>query len=313
MDDKKFMTYDEQIAFLENKKKLIINDKNTALSLLKQYSYFALINGYKHPFKDKNGFYKPKTSINDIYLLYCFDNHIRYLFLQRIMEVETHIKSLISYAFADKFGELETSYLDATNYNYSNIVYQSGINRSIQILTDILNDYESYPYMKHQKEQHGNIPPWVIMKALTLGNISKIYSYQQPSIQTVISKEFTGVSEGDLQAFLDLLTRFRNVCAHNERLFDYRYNKRSINNMKIHKDLNIPKKKNRYIKGKSDLFASLIALKYLQEKETFHKLVDNIEDAIDLLLKNTSQIQRTQLYKYMGFPENWKTIESLPL
>lgn len=307
------MTYDEQIAFLADEKKLIINDKDAARSLLKRHSYFALINGYKHPFKDKNGFYKTKTTIADIYLLYCFDNRIRHLFLQSIMEVETHIKSLMSYAFADKFGESETAYLAATNYNYSNVVYQSGINRSIQILTDILNDYESYPYMKHQKEQHGNIPPWVIMKALTLGNVSKIYSYQQPSIQTVISKEFTGVSEGDLQAFLDLLTRFRNVCAHNERLFDYRYNKRSINNMQIHKNMNIPKKKNRYTKGKSDLFAALIALKYLQEESAFHKLVCDIEDAIDSLLKNTSQIQRSQLYKYMGFPADWKAIESLPL
>ncbi len=215
------------------------------------------------------------------------------------MEVETHIKSLMSYAFADKFGESETAYLAATNYNYSNVVYQSGINRSIQILTDILNDYESYPYMKHQKEQHGNI--------------SKIYSYQQPSIQTVISKEFVGVSEGDLQAFLDLLTRFRSVCAHNERLFDYRYNKRSINNMQIHKDMNIPKKKNRYTKGKSDLFAALITLKYLQEETAFHQLVCDIGEAIDALLKSTSQIQRSQLYKYIGFPVDWKTIEALPL
>ncbi len=61
MDDKKFMTYDEQIAFLEGEKKLIINDKDVARSLLKRHSYFALINGYKHPFKDKTGLYKPKN------------------------------------------------------------------------------------------------------------------------------------------------------------------------------------------------------------------------------------------------------------
>lgn len=313
VDDKKFMNYDEQITFLKNKKRLIIKDDDVARLLLKRYSYFALINGYKHPFKDKSGFYKAKTTIEDIYRLYCFDNRIRYLFLQSIMEVETHIKSLMSYAFADKFGEAETAYLAATNYNYANVIYQSGINRSVQILTELLVDYKSYPYMKHQKEQHGNIPPWVIMKVLTFGNISKLYSYQQPSIQTVISKEFPGVTEGDLQVFLDLLTRFRNVCAHNERLFDYRYNKCSINNMKVHEDMNIPKKNNRYTKGKSDLFAALIALKYLLEEELFTELVCNISSAIDEVLNKTSQIQRDQLYKYMGFPADWRKIESLNL
>ncbi len=311
MDDKKFMTYDEQIRFLKNDKQLIINDPKEALSLLKQYSYFALINGYKHPFKNKSGIYKTGTAIEDIYSLYCFDNQIRFILMQNIMDVEIHIKSLLSYAFSDKFGETETAYLAATNYNYQNVTYQSDINQLVQILTDILKNYNSYPYMKHQKERHGNIPPWVITKALTFGNISKMYSCQKPEIQTVISKEFNEVNEGDLEAFWDLLTRFRNVCAHNERLFDYRYNKRSINNMQIHKALNIPKKNNRYTKGKSDLFAVLIALKYLQPEKKFCALVLAISEAINRLLKNTAQIQRDQLYKYMGFPKNWNMIASL--
>lgn len=313
MDDKKFMTYDEQICFLENAKNLIIDNRESALALLKRHSYFALINGYKHPFKGSDGSYKSNTRIEDIHLLYLFDNRIRYVLMQSIMDVEIHIKSLLSYAFSEKYGEEESAYLAATNYNYDSAVYQGGIDRLIQILTDTLNDYESYPYMKHQKEQHGNIPLWVLVKALTLGNISKMYSYQNPQIQTKISKEFSEVTEGDLSAFLDLLTRFRNVCAHNERLFDYRYNKRSINNMRIHREMNIPKKRNRYIKGKSDFFAALISLKYLLTREKFDKLVNEISDAIDQLVKSTSQIKREQLYKYMGLPDDWHRLKLIQL
>ena len=311
LDDKKFMTYDEQIRFLQNEKLLIIDNPTKALSLLKQHSYFALINGYKHPFKNKNGTYKARTTLEDIYALYCFDNKIRYILMRNIMDVEIHIKSLLSYAFADKFGELETAYLAATNYNYSNVIYQSDINELIRILTDVRNNCNTYTYMKHQKECHGNIPPWVIMKAITLGNVSKMYSCQKPEIQTVVSKEFPGVTEGNLEAFLDLLTRFRNVCAHNERLFNYRYYKRSINDMQIHKAMNIPKKNNRYTKGKSDLFAVLIALKYLQAADKFSALIQELNEAINHLLKSTAQIKREQLYKYMGFPTDWESIEQI--
>lgn len=309
MDDKKFMTYEQQIDFLRSEKHLIIRDDSKTLSLLKQHSYFALINGYKHPFKSKSGLYKTKTSIEDIYALYHFDNNIRYIFMRNIMDIELHIKSLLSYAFSNKFGELESAYLAATNYNYSNIAYQGDINELLRILTDVVKNSSSYIYMNHQKRCHGNIPPWVIVKALTLGNISKMYSCQKPEVQTEISKEFIGVSEGDLSSFLDLLTRFRNVCAHNERLFDYRYHKRSINDMPLHKNMNISKKANRYTKGKSDLFAVLIVLKYLHSEEKFHKLIDELSKEIDVLLSTTSQIQREQLYKYMGFPSDWKTIE----
>lgn len=41
-----------------------------------------------------------------------------------------------------------------------------------------------------------------------------------------------GNDEGMLVQMLDLLARVRNVCAHNERLFDYKYQKRTIGEVK---------------------------------------------------------------------------------
>lgn len=305
------MTYNEQLSFLANEKGLIINDPDKALLLLKHHSYFALINGYKHLFKKKGGKYKGGTKIEDIYYLYSFDNCIRQLLLNSIMEVELYIKSLLSYAFCEKYGEDENAYLSALNYDYGNPKHQGGINKLIQVLTKTIKDYQDFHYMKHQKDSHGNIPLWVMVKALTLGNISKMYHYQKPDIQTKISKEFDGVSEGDLVAFLDLLTRLRNVCAHNERLFDYKYNKGCINDMPAHDALGIPKVKGQYQKGKSDLFAGLIALKYLLTQEKHAVLMDEIAAAIETLLEKTNQVQREQLYKAMGFPLNWIQLKTI--
>lgn len=67
------------------------------------------------------------------------------------------------------------------------------------------------------------------MKALTLGTVSKMYSFLPQKIQYKVSKEFDYISEGMLVQMLDLLARVRNVCAHNERLYDYKYQKSTIN------------------------------------------------------------------------------------
>lgn len=307
---KKFTTYEEQIKQLK-KKKLIIEDEDETIRLLKEHSYFDLINGYKHPFKHSNGDYKKKTSFNDIYHLYCFDKTIRYALMERIMEVEIHIKSLLSYSFCEEFGESEQEYQDANNYNYSTQENQIGVNKLISTISDKLNRANDFSYMRHQRQEHNNIPLWVLVKALTFGNISKMYSYQKSSIQARISKEFIGVTEGDLESFLDILTRFRNVCAHNERLFDFRYKKRSIADMSLHIALRIPKKDNAYIKGKSDFLAALIALKYLLNNDSFASLVDDLDNAINKLLSHTNQIQRQQLYKYMGLTDNWLDIKNI--
>lgn len=218
--DKPFMTHEQQIDKLKNEKGLEINDKEYALKLLKEHSYFALISGYKAPFKAKNGNYKLHALIEDIYRLYVFDDKLRALFLQYILKIEKHVKSLISYSFCDAYGEEQQHYLNAAKYN-CNSANQNDINEMITRLIKITTDSGNYPYIKHQKREHGNIPLWVMMKALTLGTVSKMYSFLPQSIQHNVSKEFKYVHESMLVQMLDLLARIRNVCAHNERLYDY--------------------------------------------------------------------------------------------
>lgn len=126
-----------------------------------------------------------------------------------------------------------------------------------------------------------------------------------------ISKEFENVHESMLAQMLDLLACVRNVCAHNERLFDYKYRKGTIDDTRIHSLLGIQKKKGQYVKGKNDVFAVVIVLYYLLDREEFVKFIDEIELLFDELFSKTRIIQRVQLYKYMGFPENWRDIKNV--
>jgi abortive infection bacteriophage resistance protein len=151
-----------------------------------------------------------------------------------------------------------------------------------------------------------------MMKALTLGTVSKMYSFLPQSIQHNVSKEFEYVHEGMLVQMLDLLARVRNVCAHNERLFDYKYQKGTIDDTYIHGKLAIEKRKGQYVKGKKDLFAVVIVLKYLLSETDFLEFIAKLEGIIEHLFSSTQMIQKNQLYKYMGFPENWLNIKDCP-
>lgn len=308
---KPFLTYDQLINKLVEEKGLIIKDIPSAKKLLKEYGYFALISGYKQPFKAKDGSYKKNTKIEDIFALYIFDDQLRSIILRNILKVENHIKSLMTYSFCEIYGDEQQQYLDATNYDYIP-ANQAGINKLISTLSNITNDPAKYRYISHQKNNYNNIPIWAMMKALTLGTVSKMYSFLPQKIQSKIAKEFAYVDESDLHRMLDLLSRVRNVCAHNERLFDYRYYKGAINDTYIHSQLKIPKRNGQFTNGKSDLFAVLICLKYLLDEQDFHSLIDDIKGCFDTLTNQTHQIQIQQLYSYTGFPTNWFDIKSCP-
>lgn len=304
---KKFITYEQMIIMLADEKGLVISDLSYAQALLKKHSYYGLISGYKKPFKSASGKYKKNTRIEDIYALYCFDDRLRDIVLRNILIIEKHVKSLISYAFCETFGDDQTAYLDATKYHYVPSK-QSGINRLIAQLSEIVNNPEAYSYIKYQKKEYYNIPLWVMMKALTIGNVSKMYSFLTPTVQVKIAKEFKAVFEHELVGMLNLLSRFRNVCAHNERLFNYKYNKGAIDDMYAHDYLGIKGMKF----GKSDLFAVVICFKYLLEENEFQKLMDELESVMNQLFNDTKQIQKPQLKKMMGFPINWKEIKNAP-
>ena len=192
-EKKPFLSYEEQVEKLKNKE-LKIENEDYAIQLLKNYSYFDLVSGYKEPFKRKNGVYKANVAIEDIYALYCFDDRLRALILRYVLKIEKHIKSLISYSFCEKYGEDQSQYMNVTNFNYTDKM-QGEINKLVNKISHLINHPKNYIYIEYQKETYGNVPLWVMMKAITLGTVSKLYSFLQPGIQCSVSQEFRYVNE----------------------------------------------------------------------------------------------------------------------
>ncbi len=302
-----FKTYDEQIAKLKNDKNLIINDEDYAKSILKQIGYYSLISGYKDLFKDKTTkMYTNEANFEDIYALYLFDEELRSLFLSYLLKIERHFRSLLSYFFTEKYGESQVHYLNIDNYNNisSNIL---GVNKLIDTLSDLALNSNAYTYINFNRATYKNVPLWVLMNAITFGTLSKFYKYSEHDIRSKVSHEFNNLKEREIERILSVLSQYRNVCAHGERLYSYK-TKTDIPDLAIHSKMNIPKNGKQYIYGKHDLFSVVISFKYLLENGDFLEFKGKLKKSIDKLLKDATSLSETQLYEKMGFPDDWKKI-----
>lgn len=304
--EKKFLTYQQQIDKLKYEKELTINDEAYALHILEHISYYSLIGGYKQPFKHKpSGKYIYGVTFEEIVSFYHFDEELRTLFLKYILHVERHLGSLLSYYFCEKYGEKEETYLTTDHFNVSEKNLAS-IEQLIKTFKKIIFN-SHYNYVKHYRNKYHNVPLWVTVHALTFGNLSTFYQYMEDDLKAKISKHFSTCSEKELHQFITVVAKFRNACAHGERLYNFQ-TKESIPNTVLHKKLCIPKKNNQYQLGKNDLFACFIALRYLLGDDEFESLKEHLLHLIAYTLQQCPHIAKNQLLKEMGFPDNWTTI-----
>lgn len=310
--DKPFQSYEDLVVKLRDEKKLTIPDEDRVIELLKKHSYFSLVSGYKTLFKQPNGEYRPGTTIEDLLALFEFDNELRDIFFHAIQIIEKHIKSLLSHAFVAKYGAEQQEYLNPENYMLTGVsaidTYKrcAEVKRLIQVFEGKVHPPFEQKYIEHQWKAHGNVPLWVVIKAVTLGTTSKMYSLCTQDVQAAVSKEFPSVTESQLVGMLDFLTRVRNVCAHNERLYSFNTGKkRAIQAMPLHAQLGIGKKKSYYKRGQYDLFAAMVCFKYLLSADEYKETVQKIDNQLNLLCQKTKQIHKTKILSCMGFPPNW--------
>ena len=303
---KPFLTYEQQLIKLRDEKHIVIADEAGTLCKLQQVGYYSLVSGYKHLFRlPAQKIYKDGTAFEELVSLYEFDEALRELFLHYLLHIERLVRSLLSYYFTEKYGEAQSAYLLKTNYNYVR-KHQQGIDRLVHELQKLTLTTQ-HSYIAYQQNTYHNVPLWVLVNALTFGTLSKMYFFFPFDLQSKVSKNFAHVNEKQLGQFLAVMTKFRNVCAHNERLFSYR-SKDAIPDMELHAKLGIPKGRGLYQCGKNDLFAVVIAFRYLLPKQEFLVFKRALTTQIDNFLKSTTHISEEELLHAMGFPANWKKI-----
>ena len=303
---KPFLSFDDQINALETVKGLTVGDHEYVREYLERVGYFGLIGGYKDAFKDQSGKYKAGTRFEDIVALYEFDENLRELFLKYILRVERCIRTRLAYYFSEKHGESQAYYLDRANYT-NNPKHQHSLSHLLKTMDRLANANTDYAYINYQRKTYGNAPLWVLTNAMTFGAITWFFFLTSQDIQTKVTKNYPELNRRQLWLFLNTLTKFRNVCAHGERLYSYKTIS-SISNTALHAKLGIPISGEKYISGKHDLFAVVIALRYLLPDADFKAFKGSLQRIINRYLKSTTAITEADLNKATGFPANWRSI-----
>lgn len=150
------------------------------------------------------------------------------------------------------------------------------IDRLIKILGGYVTKPTDYHYINHAQRKYGNVPLWVLTNALTFGNISKMYMLLPQDIQIKVSRNYPCINESQMISILAVMVKFRNVCAHGERLFTYRTTD-SIPDLPLHMKLKIARKGTQYVNGKNDLFSVVVALRYMLSDSWYKEFIKELK------------------------------------
>ena len=307
MGSKTFKTLDEQIVLLQEKG-LVIDDYDYTKEVLLRENYFFL-SGYRHVFMKKDGSrkFREGTNFRELYSMFNFDRQIRNILFKNILIVENNLKSILSYVISKNHGFKEQNYLNAN-------IFCQDQNKSRQI-NDLIRKMKrqinvngkQHAATNHYIHNYGYIPLWVVVKVLSFGIVSEVYSILQKSDQQEIA-DIYDVTIRELTTYLPILANYRNLCAHEDLCFNNKTHKK-IEHTKYHDILNIRRDlEGEYIYGINDLFSIIIIMKHLLKEEDFVLMLNEISYELDVLDGKLEHAEIEEVLDIMGFPLNYKDI-----
>lgn len=304
MNKKEFKTLDEQLGIFKSKG-LTINDEEEARNILLKENYF-FINGYRRILmvSSKEKKFVKGATFDELYAIFMFDRELRNILFKNLLIIENNIKSIMSYKLSVKYGYKEKNYLKESNFTTDN--------KDKRRVNDVINkmkrqirvNSQNHSATLHYITNYGYIPLWVLVKVLSFGLINELYGILKPEDQKEIADLYE-IEMEDMEIYLSLLANYRNLCAHEDIVFDHRTQK-YISNTKYHNELKIKQDEfGEYIKGKNDIFALIIILKQMLTKDEFMHMMDEINLKLQDLSWQIKSVKIEKLYDTLGFPENY--------
>jgi len=304
----------EQIKELKSKG-LVIRDEAYAIKILNRENYYNLIDGYKWLFlqNNKTGDFVTNADFDELHNLYRFDRQLRNALLSYFLQFETTVKSRLAYHFSAVNLE-ENFYLKSENYNV-NYQKTKSLTKLLRKLEKLLNvqEIDSKQFMFYS-DNYNYIPLGVFVKTMTFGQTKLMYKYSIPTLKNQIAHNFAGDYEFEngerlffssemLESILHGINFFRNACAHEEKLYDYRLF-REPKTASISKALRIPND----LINKGNLFTAIVFLKLGLPRQDYLKLKNILFALFDSYYKDFHSVPFEQVMQIMGFPVNWYEI-----
>ena len=309
MVEKNFKNLDEQVDIFKHKG-MIITDDNYAKQILLRENYFFL-NGYRHLFlrslEDRR--FKEGTTFEELYSLFLFDRSFRNVIFKYLLVIENNLKSIMSYQLSKKYGYKENEYLKPQNFDNTPERSKQVADLIKKMKRQIRINGGQHSATQHYISNYGYIPLWVLVKVLSFGIVSEFFSILKPDDRKSVA-DIYNLSVEDLSNYLPMLANYRNVCAHEDILYENK-TQRTVNNTVYHALLGIKKVDGEYERGRNDLFALFIILRQMLSSDDVKNLINEMGTLLDNLEFNLNTITIDKVLDRMGFPYNWKEIANI--
>lgn len=316
--DKPFKNYKELIELLESRNIYIPkHDKERAIEILSDVSYYSLINGNKSLFpKDSSDNFLVPVNFMEFYLLYNFDTQINSIIFKYIIEIEKSLKSKLSYIISENFGVF-TNLDDNKNLNKDDYLCKKNYKNdksSPNILSSLKREVlkSKNESVIHYKDKHNHIPCWILLNGISFGLTIKLYQILKPKhkeyvCDKIMKTKLLSIEDKKelLIKSLIILRRYRNKIAHGHKVFTNSI-KEELPKRQVLKIANELIDDNDYKKGlgKNDIFAVILIIYVLSNDLNKKIFIREIIGAFELYAGFTFSTNKN-IYELISLPTDF--------
>lgn len=307
---KNFLTYNQQMKYLREKKEIKCEGSNDK-TILRKAGYFNLVNGYKGPFILSKGIdghtYLKGTSIKELYELKKFDDELRMHLLKYVTKVEEEVRTITGHIFDEVNKQGKVRWYEVTAYSV-----KSDAEKVVKVISDSFQEVQrsQQKYIQHYLEKHKYVPTWIMVKTIKFSTFIDFLKCSKIEVKDSICNLY-GFKKSDgkndytlLIGSLHWLRKVRNSCAHNERIYGIT---REGTRIKAEYFNNLSKS---YCRSRNQKLIDLIIyMRYYLSDKDYKKFVSEIKVLLSDLMKEINNQSFNKVRADMGI----KKLEDLDI
>lgn len=314
-----FKSFEDQIKKIRDKNILIDKkDESRIIEILKNHSYYSLVNGYKPHFllPGESDLMEDGTTFDHFFVSRMLDIDMSNLIFKYILLIEQSLRTRIAYVIAREFGTDDQKYLDDNNFVSDRV--KAKTLKSIKTVRDFPMKGTHSDYFKNIKTV--SIPPWILLLDIKYFDVINLYKVLPNNLREEIRKDYLGginmYRKENIEFInsMQFLREYRNIAAHGKRNFeekidyslDYEFARLFYDNTIISvSDFNSKKKK-------KDLYACILLIfAYLNDPIIVNKFLSELlflftsQEYVDENFKGRILFNNKTIFDINGLPPDF--------